>query len=536
MKRLIALLVILAVPAQAQEAAQHQHPAPEKLGKVHFETSCKPEVTAAFDRAVALLHSFAFSTALKAFDGVLASDPSCAMGYWGLAMTHWGNPFGGIKAGPALANGRAAVERGLTTGSPTPRERAYLAAIHELYKNFETVDHRTRVLAYEKAMEAVRAANPGDREATAFYALAVNQTALPSDKTYAQQLKAAGMLEKLAETDPQHPGLAHYIIHAYDHPPLAARGLSAARRYASLAPSAPHALHMPSHTFTRVGYWQESIDTNIASATSALQEGSIGDALHAMDYQVYAYLQTGQDAAALKVVQEAPQVLAKLDRGAMGGAAAPVAGLYAFAAIPARYAMERGKWAEAAALRDVERTSPYVEAITPFARAIGAARTGNPRAAAVDAAALKALHAKLAATPDAYWTEQVRIQSEVASAWIAFAEGRKEAAVDQLRAAAAAEDASDKAAISPGPLAPAREQLGEMLFEMARPADALKEFEAVMKKEPNRFRATYFAAKAAAATGNTAAARKYFAALVSITKAGDKPGRPELEEARKAAR
>ena len=536
MKILSAVLVLtFAVSAAAQTPADHQHPAPEKLGRVHFETSCRPDVSAAFDRAVALLHSFSFSTAKKGFDEVLAGDPSCAIAYWGLAMTHWGNPFAGLKAGALLENGRAASERGLATGTPTERERGYLAAVAELYKNHASVDHRTRTLAYAKAMEQLHQRHPGDREAAAFYALAVNQTALPTDKTYANQLTASGILEGLFATDPEHPGLAHYIIHAFDHPPLAARGLQAARRYATIAPSAPHALHMPSHTFTRVGSWQESIDTNIQSAQAAIRDGMFGEALHAMDYQAYAYLQTGQDAAALRVAAEAPNVLARLDVNAMGGAAPPVAGFYAAAAIPARYAMERGAWAEAAALALHPTPFAYVDAITHFARAVGAARTGKPDAAAADAEALGALHAKLAATPDAYWTEQVRIQREVALAWVAFAQGRQDQAVEQLRAAAAAEDASDKAAISPGPLAPARELLGEMLLAMKRPADALKEFEAVLKKEPNRFRATWQAARAADQAGNAAAARTHRADLLVIAKAGDTPGRPELQEARRAA-
>ena len=530
-------ILVLATPAvaraQAASAQTHEHTAPEKLGKVHFENSCKPEVSAAFDRGVALLHSFSFSTAKKAFEGVLASDPSCAIAHWGIAMTHWGNPFAGIKTGPLLENGRAAAERGLALGNPTPRERDYLAAVAELYKNHATVDHRTRTLGYERAMEQLHAKYPQDREATAFYALSVNQTAAPTDKTYGNQLKAWAMLDELFKKDPDHPGLAHYIIHAFDHPPLAARALQAARAYASIAPAAPHALHMPSHTFTRVGSWQESIDTNIQSAASAIRDGTFAEALHAMDYQTYAYLQTGQDAAALKMVQEAPRVLARLDTNAMGGAAPPAAAFYASATIPARYAMERGAWSEAASLRVAPSAFTYVDTITHFARAVGAARSGNPAAAKVDVAAIETLRLKLADAKDAYWTEQARIQRDVATAWIAFAEGRQAEALEQLRAAAAAEDATDKSAVSPGPLAPARELLGEMLMEMKRPAEALTEFEAVLKKEPNRFRATYQASKAAQLAGNTAAAAKHRADLLTIAKAGDKPGRPELEEARR---
>ena len=530
MKRLTSLAISALLAGSAPALAQdtHQHPAPEKLGNVHFETSCRPEVSASFDRAVALMHSFSFSAAKQGFDGVLAQDPTCAMAYWGIAMTHWSNPFAGIKTGPLLERGLAAAERGLTTGSPTARERDYIAAVRELYKDNTTADHRTRIVAYEKAMEQLVAKYPGDREAAAFYALAITQTALPTDKTFANQLKAAGMLEKLWAADPDHPGLAHYIIHALDHPPLAARALQAARRYGTIAPSAPHALHMPSHTFTRVGAWQESIDTNIKSAESAIRDGVFAEALHAMDYQVYAYLQTGQDAAALRVVQQAPGILARIDVNAMGGAAPPMAGFYAAAAIPARYALERGKWAEAAALQVRPTPTPAVDAITHFARAVGAARSGNPQAAAADVTALQALGEKLAAAKDAYWTEQVRIQREVALAWIACAEGRRADAVAQLRAAAAAEDATDKSAVSPGPLAPARELLADMLLEMKQPADALVEFEAVMKKEPHRFRATAQAARAALLAGDKGKAGRYRAELLEIAKAGDKPGRADI--------
>jgi tetratricopeptide (TPR) repeat protein len=535
-RALIALLVVLcaAVPA-ARQNPQHEHAAPEKLGRVHFATSCSPDVTTGFDRAVALLHSFSFSTARQAFEDVLARDPSCAIAYWGIAMTNWGNPFAGVRSPKALESGAAAVARAQATGKPTPRERDYIAAVAEQFKNHQTVDQRTRVLAYERAMEHVSRTYPKDPEAAAFYALAVNQTALPSDKTYAQQLKAAAILEKLWATQPDHPGLPHYLIHAYDHPPLAPRALNAARSYAKIAPSAPHALHMPAHTFTRVGYWQDSIDTNIASARAAVRDSTFGEALHAMDYQVYAYLQTGQDAAARRVVDETPGMLARLDPTAMGGAAPGVAGLYAAAAIPARYALERGAWSDAAALQPQTTAYPYVDALTRFARAVGAARSGKPDAARADLAELGVFADRLAAAKDADWAEKVRIQQQIASAWVTFADGRKADAVELLRKAADAEDATDKSAISPGPLAPARELLGEMLLALERPADALKEFEATLKKEPNRFRATYEAAKAAALAGDRATARRYYKQLLDICKAGDAPGRPELQEARKSS-
>jgi tetratricopeptide (TPR) repeat protein len=535
------LLVMLAAltagcSREAPPAAHDDHPAPEQLGRVHFDTSCTPAVQDGFDRAVALLHSFSFSVAHRAFEEVLAQDPRCAIAYWGQALSQWGNPFAGLKTGPALVAGRTAIERGLATGQPTARERAYLTAAATLFRDHETVDQRTRVLAYERAMAVLHAEYPDDREAAAFYALAVNQTALPTDKTYAQQIKAAGILEPLFAEQPEHPGLAHSIIHAYDHPPLAQRALNAARRYASIAPSAPHALHMPSHTFTRIGLWQESVDTNTRSADSALREGSPAEALHAMDYQVYAYLQMGRDRDARSVLDAAPGVRARLDPSALGGAAPPAAGLYAFAAIPARYAMERGAWEEAAALEPRPGPTPYADAVTYFARALGAARSGRPDRARADVAELASLASKLRQMNDAYWAEQVDIQRQVAAAWVAFAEGRRADAVSALRKAADAEDATDKSAVSPGPLAPARELLGEMLLAVDQPADALKAFEAVMQKEPNRFRATLHAARAAERAGEQAKARTYYDTLLEIAETGDTPGRPELEEARRASR
>ncbi|MDP2389749.1 MAG: hypothetical protein Q8N52_05425, partial [Acidobacteriota bacterium] len=346
----LALSVLLVAPAAA--VAQHEHPVSvgDKLGTVHFETSCAASTRVDFDRAVALLHSFEYRPALESFTKVLAADPSCAIAQWGIALCHWGNPFAGVKAGPQLERGRDAVQKGLATGAPTPREKAYLAAVNELFANTATVPHRDRTLAYAKAMEAVQRDHPADVEAKIFYALAVNQTAAPTDKRYTAQLQAAGILEPLWARYPDHPGLPHYIIHAYDHPPLAEKALDAARRYAKIAPSAPHALHMPSHTFTRVGSWKESVETNIASEQEAMKAGVMAEALHAMDYQAYAYLQLAQDQKAGAVLSRVPAVVAKLDVNAMGGAAPGVAGIYARNAIAARYALERGAWAEAAAL------------------------------------------------------------------------------------------------------------------------------------------------------------------------------------------
>jgi tetratricopeptide (TPR) repeat protein len=391
------------------------------------------------------------------------------------------------------------------------------------------VDQRTRTVNYEHAMERVYKQNPRDREVAAFYALSVTQTALPSDKTYAQQLKAAAILEPLFKELPDHPGAAHYLIHAYDHPALAERALPAARSYAKIAPDAPHALHMPSHTFTRVGYWQDSIETNRASAQAARKANSAAEVLHALDYQVYAYLQTAQDTAANKVMGELSQIVAAVNTAEQYGQVA----YYSEASIPARFALERGQWRDAAVLKVRTTNFPFIDAITHFARAVGAARSGGAATAKEDMQKLADLQAALLKNKDEYWAQQVGIQHKAAAGWIAFAEQRTDEALQLLKEAARTEDATDKPAMSPGPLAPARELLGEMFLELKRPKEALAELEAVMKKEPNRFRTLYLGARAASASGDQAKAKKYYGDLVKMCEAGDAEGRAELAEARK---
>jgi tetratricopeptide (TPR) repeat protein len=531
MTRLIAVLVtcLLFVPAVAR--AQHEShgaPNPDLIGSasVKFQTSCAPPLEADFNKGVALLHSFWFPEAIKAFEGILGADGNCAMAHWGIAMSQWGNPFGGIKPARTVELTKAAIDKAKTTGSPTPRERAYIDAVAQLVTASDPGSHVARIAAYEAAMEKVSRDNPNDTEAMIFYALAVNQTAPPSDKTYAKNLKAAGILEPLFEKMPTHPGLAHYIIHAYDAPPLAEKALVAARKYASLAPAVPHALHMPSHTFTRVGSWRESIETNKRSADAARRSNGAGEELHALDYQTYAYLQIAQDSAAKSVVDHAREV-----------AAAPGAGpvnAFAVAAIPARYALERGKWDEAAKLTPSPAPTPFTEAITHFARALGAARSGDAAAAAADIDRLAALRDKEREMKDPYWTEQIDIQRQVALAWQTFASGKKEEGLAQMSAAATAEDATDKSAISPGPLAPARELYGEMLLEAGKAKDALAAFEATMKKEPNRFRGIAGAARAAAQLGDKAKAATYYRKLLEVAKEADTE-RAELAQAKKFA-
>jgi hypothetical protein len=534
MKLLIGLTVALFVAVSAPAFGQHDHAAPGgDVGSdnVSFVTSCAPALRQDFNRAVALLHSFWFAQAIAAFDGVAAKDPSCAIAHWGVALSRWGNPFAGLRSPQQIELGRAAIQKAQATGSPTPRERAYIAAAAELFTSGDASTQRARTLAYEKGMERVVQEFPGDMEARIFYALAVNQTAVASDKQYSQQLKAAAILEPLFKEHPKHPGLAHYIIHAYDHPPLADKALAAARSYASLAPSVPHALHMPSHTFTRVGLWEESIETNRRSAEAARKENATSEELHAMDYQTYAYLQIAKDSDASRMRDEARAAFERLDANAAGAAAPGVAGVYAAAAIPARYALERGAWADAASLSVRRTTFPHTDAITHFARAIGAARSGNPKAAAADIEQLAALRDALKTMQDAYWAEQVEIQRQIAIAWVTFAEGDKARGIDLLRAAAAAEDATDKSAVSPGPLAPARELLGYMLLEADRPADALVEFEATIKKEPNRFRGIYGGARAAEAAGQRARAITLYKQLLQVA-SEPSANRPELQHAR----
>lgn len=519
-----------AAAAQHGDHAAHGTPNADQIGSenVSFATSCSPTTTDIFNRGVALVHSFWFAEAINSFNAVLAEDPECAAAHWGIALSHWGNPFAGQRNSAQLARGQTSVQAALSTGSPDQRESAYINAVAELFSNTEPGTQGARTVAYEHAMAAVVEQFPDDMEARIFYALAVNQTASPNDKTYSQQLKAAEILEPLFMQHPDHPGLAHYIIHAYDHPPLAARALNAARRYASLAPDAPHALHMPSHTFTRVGMWQESVDTNLRSAQIARESSTAGEELHALDYQVYAYLQMAQDQKALQVVQRATELVSEVDITAVG---ATQAGAFAIAAIPARYALERGDFAAAAALEVVPaQTTPHTQAITHFARALGAARLGQLDAARQDINKLAELTELARARQDAYWAEQIDIQHQAASAWVVFVTGNQAEGIRLMSLAADKEDATDKAAVSPGPIAPARELLGIMLLESGRPAEALTALEATLSKEPNRFLTLSSAAKSAQISGDSAKARQLYQQLLVVA-ANAEVQRPALQEA-----
>jgi hypothetical protein len=514
-QRLWPCFVIVLLLWTAPGLAQGQAAGTEQLGQVHFPVSCSADVQSEFNRAVALLHSFAFDPAVKAFAAVAQKDPGCGMAHWGVAMTRLGNPFNWPPGPQAIEEGWAAVEKARVAGGKTPREQAYIAAIEVFYKDAEKIDHRTRVLAYERAMEQLSHTYPDDREAAIFYALALNATAPPTDKTYANQLKAAEILEQIFTAHPDHPGVAHYLIHSYDYPPIAQRGLAAARRYASIAPAAPHALHMPAHIFTRRGFWQESIDSNRASAASTKNHR---EKLHAMDYLTYAYLQLAQDQAARRVLDDMP-ALEKIN-------VEHFVSVYALASMPSRYALERRQWTEAAALTLSYSDFPWhrfpqSEAVLVFARALGAARSGNVEAARKHRTRLQELRDTLAAAKLGYWQEQVDIQQQVVTAWVTLAQGQRDAALQGMRAAADRENATEKATVTPGPIIPARELLGEMLLAVNEPQPALQAFEASMQIEPQRFWGFYGAARAAELIGDRDKARTFYTQLLALAAHAD---------------
>jgi len=534
-RRLSALLVTAALLAPLSAAA-HDDSSPatgEKLGAVQFAISCNAEAQQRFSRAVAILHSFWYEEAVKAFTGVAEADPSCAMAWWGIAMSHWYQLWY-PPAAPALKAGAAAVAKAEGLDPKTERERDYIGAIAAFYRGSDTIDHRTRALAYRAAMANLHQRYPDDREAAIFYALALDGTALPTDKSLVDQKKAAAILEPIFKEQPDHPGVAHYLIHSYDAPPLAEAGLPAARRYAEIAPSVPHALHMPSHIFTRLGYWQESIDTNRRSAEAgqayaktAFGDGVVWDqSLHAMDYLAYAYLQQAQDEKARGLVDEIAGFVRATPETA--GAA------YALAAIPARYAVERRRWAEAAKL-EVPSGSPggklsWAEATTYYARALGCAHTGDIEEARLAIQKLEADRNTLVELQETYWAGQVEIQRREAAGMLASAQGKKDEALELLRSAADMEDASEKHPVTPGPVVPARELLAEFLLTTDKPADALVAFESTLERSPNRFNALYGAASAAQNAGQREKARQYYSALVEVS--DPVSPRPELRTAR----
>ncbi len=509
----LAAALLSTSPALAQE--------PGRLGKVNFPTSCAPAAQEKFNLGMAYQHSFWFSAAVSAFEEALKADPNCAMAHWGIALAIRLNPY--IPPTPKLlTDGLSAIEKGSALKPKTQREVDYLQALGAFYRDHDKLDHRARLAAHAKAMEQMAEKYADDPEAQIYYALALAVVASPGDKTYANQLKAAKILEKIFAQQPNHPGVAHYTIHAYDTPAIAKHGLDAARAYAKIAPDSPHALHMPSHIFTRVGHWQESADSNRTSADIAKKRNEVHDYAHALDYVVYAYLQMARDKDAAKALAELSDIKAH-------GADFFVAP-FGLTAGPARYAIERSAWAEAASLPVQASKHAFVDAMTHFARAIGAARSGKPADAKADADKLAAIVVKLREAKNVYWTDQVEIQQQAALAWIAFAEGRQDDAIKAMLEVAAREDRTDKHPVVPGPLLPAREVLGEMLLARGRAGDALAEFEAVLVKEPNRFRAIAGAARAAAKAGDAAEATGYYQKLLEVAGSAD----TEREELRTA--
>jgi hypothetical protein len=513
------------VPALAQN--EHaDHAASEHLGKVHFPISCSPEAQRQFDRAVAMLHSFYYPETIKAFTAIATAEPSCAMAYWGIAISQRPNPLVAPFPPEVLQQGLAAIEKARAAHVTTRRERDWIDALAVFFQDYDHVDQKTRTAKYEAAMARLHERYPCDTEAAVFYALALNEAVDLMDKSYSRQLKAAAMLEGLQRQLPNHPGIPHYLIHSYDYAPIAAKGLPAARRYAGLAPSSPHALHMPSHIFSTLGMWQDAIRSDLASVDAYNSLGAHADpaasingtpnplAFHSLDFLTNAYLQLAQDQRAKAIVDA---------RNSMSGypAAIRYSGHTAFAAIPVRYAIERSAWAEAAALQPAPTPYPQAEAITWFGRALGAARSGDLAGARLDLGEIVRLRDQLAAAHDSYWTEQIDIQRKAAGAWIELGEKKIDEAVESMREAADREDRTEKHVAMENRLSPMRELLGEVLLEAKRPAEAAHEFEVSLRTAPNRFRSLAGAGQAADMSGDRARARIYYQQLVALARDAD---------------
>ena len=504
----------------------------ERLGEVSLPISCSPAAQQQFNRAVAMQHSFFFPETVKAFTAITDKEPSCAMAYWGIAISQRPNPLVGPFPGDVLKRGWEAIERARVASQKTEREIAWIEALATYYQDYATVPQQRRTANYETAMAQLWARYPDDAEAAIFYALALNEAADPADKTYAKQLKAADILEKLEPKYPNHPGIPHYIIHSYDYPELAIRGVLAAVRCAQIAPSVPHALHMPSHVFSTLGMWQEVISSDRAAdhetlaytarvdPQAAADPAKNAGRYHFLDFLTNAYLQLGQDQQAKRIV-DARNSVAEYPAGFR------YSGHTAFAAIPVRYAFERSAWTEAAALQIPKTPFAQAEAIAWFGRAIGATRSGDLTKAKEAIDQLRVLKDRLAKANDAYWTGQVVIQEWAAAGWLALAEGRKGDAIAALRQAADLEDRSGKHVAMENRLSPIREMFGALLLEANEPAQALKEFEASLRNNPNRYRSFAGAAKAAERAGDRAQARSYYEKLIALAAQSD-GGRPDV--------
>ena len=527
---------IFALASPGEEAGHNHGP---QIGKVTFDTSCNAAAVAHFQRGLAWLHSFEYQRAERGFADAAAADPACGIAYWGVAVSYY-HPLWAAPTPNEYRKATAALAKAREVGARSQREKDYIAALGAFYDGGESIDHKTRVLAYEAALDTLRQRYPSDREAAVLHALSlIAAGTLDSDPDYARERKAGALLNQVLEQQPDHPGVSHYLIHSFDYPALADLALPAARRYAAIAPDSAHAQHMPSHIFTRIGLWEEAISSNRAAEAAAKawakasgMPGAWDQQLHAMDYLAYAYLQTGRDAEAERVFDQLK---------AIGRTVPPSpTAAYAATAIPARVLLERRKWSEAAAselppgIMGLEAVAAYKwsEANLRFAKAVGAARSGNAAMAREQVAGLQKIEAAIAVRPGEYdWGKQVSIERQIAEGWLALAEGRKEEAARIMRAAADLDDATEKHPVTPGAVLPAREQLGELLIELGRPAEALAEYEASLKRAPKRLGGLYGAARSTKLAGDSAKAGRYFTELKDVTKGGDGT-RAEVKEAR----
>ena len=524
----LALLLVVPGAGLADETHRHGGGDPDELGVVELPNSCPPEAQQTLGQAMAMLHSFWYEEARGRFEALAEQHPTCSIAWWGVAMSHWQPLWEPRGPNPeSFQSGLAAIRQARAAGAPSERKNGYIGALEAFYSEADHIDHVDRVLAYERAMERLHAIDDDDVETRVLYALSLlgSATSLPPDKSYVRQRKAGDLLEPLLRSHPDHPGVAHYLIHAFDYPALAAGALEAARRYAAIAPDSPHAQHMPSHIFTRLGLWDESIASNRNVIEVARKHGVVGEELHGMDYLVFAHLQKGEDEQVREMIGELPAI--------QKDAALYFAGVYAHAVIPARYAVERRQWAEAASLPE-PRDFPggrysWADAAIYFTRALGAARTGKSEQARGDLAKLASCRDVLKEHSEDYWALQVDAQHRAAAAWLAFAEGRHDEGLEVMRSAAALEDSADKHPVTPGQIVPAHDLLGQMLLELERPQEALAEFQRVLEAEPNRFGALYGAARSAELAGDADLARERYSQLVKL--ASDS-SREEVRQAR----
>ncbi|HXE92073.1 MAG TPA: tetratricopeptide repeat protein [Terriglobales bacterium] len=525
--------VALFVPAAlADEGHQGHELTAEQLGTVSFPTSCAPAVQKQMERGVALLHSFWYGEAERTFAAAQKQDAKCAMALWGQAMSLW-HPLWDPPEKESLKRGLALVEKAEKMAA-TPREQAYIAALKTFYRGWETKDFHTRAVAYEQAMAEMHQQHPEDREAAIFYALSLLATADPKDKTYANQQKAGRILNELLPGMPNHPGIAHYLIHSFDHPGIAEQGLAAARRYAAIAPASAHARHMPSHIFTRLGLWQESEASNLSAieaAEAAMAQGKQGlsDKLHAMDYAAYASLQCGEEQQAARLAKEA-EAIAKNQKEWSGRR-----GAFGYALTGSRYVLERRQWSEAAALWVPQNASAEAQALVHWTRTVGAARSGDAEMARKELAKLRAAVRGIGGDTSGYGWHPGDLEVETARAWVAQAEGKAAEAEQRMRRAADREDDGELGAIAYPPIVPAREMLADLLLEQQRPAHALAEYEAVLKDSPDRFNALYGAARAAESAGKSETAAEYYARLLRVS-GGEQATRPEVARAKSAVK